>query len=429
MKHLLLIYLLFLSSNFLFGQTLNDTISLYFDEVKTATKKNFKVWDKDLYGSILFVNPQTREVFANESDTAGVLKFNGKIYTGQLSNNINVANTSLSLNGKNWAMIMLPLPDKKQDRINLISHELFHKSQPSLGFNLLNVDNNHLDKKDGRIYLRLELEALKMAVQATSKKAFKRHLIHAFIFRKYRYFLYSDAKNTENQLELNEGMAEFTGLMHSGRNQKEMKIHLQNSVNEFMKNPTFVRSFAYQTTPIYGFFLSKMNKKWNKDISIKTNLTDYFINSFGLKMPLDLDSALKSIGENYNKTNIIFEETAREEKAKKLIAEFKSKFVEKPLCIIPFEQMNVSFDPKNIMPLEDKGTVYPNMRIVDNWGVLTVQNGALMAPNWDKITVSLPFKIEGKKVFGDGWIIELVGDYAFIEDGKTGNFVLRKSSK
>jgi hypothetical protein len=66
----------------MFGQTQNDTISTYFDEVKTATKKNFNVWEKDLYGSILLVNPQTRAIFANESDTAGVLKFNEKIYTG-----------------------------------------------------------------------------------------------------------------------------------------------------------------------------------------------------------------------------------------------------------------------------------------------------------------------------------------------------------
>jgi hypothetical protein len=413
----------------MFGQTLNDTISKYFDEVKTATKRNFNVWNKDLYGSILFVDPQTRAVFANESDTAGVLKWDGKIYTGQLPNNINVANTALSWNGKNWAMIMLPLPVKKQDRINLITHELFHKEQPSLGFNLLNVDNNHLDQKDGRIYLRLELEALKRTIQASSKTDFEKYLTHAFIFRKYRYFLYMDAKNTENQLELNEGMAEYTGMMLSGRNQKEMKNHLQNSINDFMKNPTFVRSFAYQTTPVYGYFLSKINNKWHKEISIKTNLTDYFINSFGLNIPSDLNIAIKSIGEDYNKTNIIFEETTREENAKKLIAEYKSKFIDKPHCVIPFEQMNVSFDPRNIMPLEDNGTVYPDMRIVDNWGVLTVQNGALMAPNWDKITVSMPFKIEGKKIFGEGWIIELIGDYAFIEDGKTGNFVLKKNSK
>lgn len=54
--------------------------------------------------------------------------------------------------------------------------------------------------------------------------------------------------------------------------------------------------------------------------------------------------------------------------------------------------MNVSFDPRNIIPVEDKGTVYPQIRVTDNWGILEVTKGALMSPNWDKISVSSPVK-------------------------------------
>ncbi len=58
-------------------------------------------------------------------------------------------------------MIMLPLPENKQKRIGLLAHESFHRIQPLLGFELNNTENNHLDQRDGRMYLRLELEALK----------------------------------------------------------------------------------------------------------------------------------------------------------------------------------------------------------------------------------------------------------------------------
>ena len=120
---------------------------------------------------------------------------------------MNIANTSLHWSGKDWAMVMLPLPTKKQDRINLLAHELFHKAQPSLGFLLFNTENNHLDQKDGRIYLRLELNALKKAVRSSTIKEMNMHLTNALTFRKYRYSVYPKADTTENSLELNEGIA------------------------------------------------------------------------------------------------------------------------------------------------------------------------------------------------------------------------------
>ena len=78
------------------------------------------------------------------------------------------------------------------------------------------MDNNHLDKKQGRIYLRLELEALQTAVKLQGQDAIP-HIINALRFRKLRHQIYSDADSTENLLELNEGLAEYTGLMMSER--------------------------------------------------------------------------------------------------------------------------------------------------------------------------------------------------------------------
>src|ERR1019366_3640046 len=143
--------------------TFQDSIATYFNEIKIATKKNQILWNKNLYGPILLINPDTRQLYANYSDSAGFLKQTGKIYSGVLPSEIIFANTAINWSGRRWAMIMLPLPENKENRINLLAHELFHKAQPSLGFILFNTNNNHLDQKDGRIYLRLELEALKKA--------------------------------------------------------------------------------------------------------------------------------------------------------------------------------------------------------------------------------------------------------------------------
>lgn len=88
--------------------------------------------------------------------------------------------------------------------------------------------------------------------------------------------------------------------------------------------------------------------------------------------------------------------------------------------------MNVSFDPRNIIPIEDKGTVYPNIRVTDLWGILTVENGALMSSNWDKISISNPARTEDKKIFGDGWILELTDGYTIEKDGASGNYKLKR---
>jgi hypothetical protein len=407
-------------------QSLHDNVPVFFNEIKAATKKNYNLWNKDLYGAILLVDPQTRQVFANEPDTADILKSNGNIYSGTLPDNINIANTSINWSGKRWAMIMLPLPQNKQDRINLLAHELFHKAQPSLGFALYNTENNHLDQKGGRVYLRLELEALKKAIQSSSEKEKLQHLTNALIFRKYRNILFVGSDTTENLLEINEGIAEFTGTIISGRTKKQAAEYFVNGINTFFTNPTFVRSFAYFTVPVYGYLLYSKNKNWNKEVTIKTDLTNYFINAFNINIPTDLKKTVEDIADDYNGKTIIQAEAAREEKTKKLIAEYKSKFIEQPHFEIQFEKMNISFDPRNIIPIEDKGTVYQNIRITDLWGILTVENSALMSPNWDKISITNPTQTGGKKIIGDGWTLELTDGYMVEKDETSGNCKLTK---
>jgi len=425
MRQSVLITAFFLSVYSIKGQN-NDSISVYFDEIKTASKKNTALWNKDLYGPIMFINPKTREIFANEQDHEGVLKYNGKIYSGILPDKVNIANTAVSWNGKRWAMIMLPLPENRKNRINLLAHESFHSIQPSLGFTLNNVENNHLDQKEGRIYLRLELEALKKAIRASSEKELHQHLTHALTFRKYRHTFYKNSADTENLLELNEGIAEFTGVIVSGRNKAQTADFFVKRIDDFFKSPTFVRSFAYYTTPVYGYLLYHKDKNWNKKITSKTDLTDYFIKAFTIHLPDDIKKSAEKTSDLYNGSFIVEEETAREEKNRKLIAGYKSRLIDSPHFELRFEKMNVSFDPGNIVPIEDKGTVYPNIRVTDLWGILTVENGALMSPNWDKISITNPIKTEGRTISGDGWTLKLADGYSIVMDKVTGNTKLTK---
>jgi hypothetical protein len=242
-----------------------------------------------------------------------------------------------------------------------------------------NPANNHLDQKEGRVYLRLELEALRQALVAKSKSEINRNLTNAMYLRNHRYSIYQNAKSSENSLELNEGLATYTGIFMSGRD--------------------------------------------NKQIDNNTNLTDFFIKSFNLHIPVNLDA---EIIKQYGFLKINPDETKREERIKQLTAAYKAKFIEQPHLEIRFEKMSVSFDPRNIMPIEGYGTVYPTLRVSDNWGILTVSNGALLGTNWDKITVSEPTLINTDKVVGNGWAIDLNSGYFIEKNSSDNNYSLKK---
>lgn len=407
-----------------------DSAAVYFSEIKQAAPGLQTIWNHPLDGPLLFVNPQTRQLYANYPDTALGLQGAGPVYTGTLPESSNIANTAMQLGSRRWAMVMLPLPAVKQDRLNLLAHELFHRVQPELGLQGRNRDNNHLDEKDGRIYLRLELAALKAALESATWADVQTHLINAISFRKYRYRLYAGADTVENALELNEGLAEYTGMMGSGRTAAEQLRHFESDLEHFLGNPTFVRSFAYRTIPVYGYLLQRKHPQWNRKVTIHTNLTDYFINTFPISIPVNLEERIPAILKYYNGDAVIAAETARAEKKKALIAQYKQTFIVQPHLEITFVKMNVSFNPSNIQPLEDKGTVYPTIRVTDEWGILEAQQGALMSPNWDKITVSAPLKTAGRLVNGEGWTLTLNEGWTIAKDKlNEANYQVRKADK
>lgn len=404
-----------------------DSIPVYFNQVKDATREHAKLWDKDIYGPILFVDPDTRVLYANEPDNDNALVEENGYYTGVLPKEISLQNTSLEWNGKTWAVVMLPLSGNKNQRVDLITHELFHSAQPSLDFNIRGADNYHLDDKDGRVYLRLEIEALRAALQSRRLRQAEEHLRNALIFRKYRHLIYSGSQVSENNLELLEGLASYTGQMMSGRDKWQLREYLIRRTGIFVDLPSFVRSFAYETVPIYGFFLYQKDNEWNKKITGETDLTEYFEDAFGLDMRIILPVYVRQVAEDYRGREIRDEEALRSERNSLSISELRNKFFENPRVEIKLENMNISFNPTNLIPLDvDEGTVYPTLRISDNWGILTVtEGGALMSPGHTWVVVSEPAKITENEVIGDGWRLELNKGY-FLERNNQGNYLMTK---
>lgn len=49
-----------------------------------------------------------------------------------------------------------------------------------------------------------------------------------------------------------------------------------------------------------------------------------------------------------------------------------------------------------------------------------------MSSNWDKISITIPVKIDNKNISGDGWTLELNDGYLVAKDELTGNYKLTR---
>lgn len=430
MKSKFLVLLFFCTS--IFGQvpqTKQDSIALYFQKVKEATYLNRNLWGIDIYGPIILVNPYTRQSYSNYPDSLGVFNKDGKIYSGVLPDNVIIGNYSLKWAGQKWAMVLtIFLSNDLKGIIELFTHELFHRVQPELNFSQLpSKSTDHLGKRDGRIYFRLEENALINALQSNNAEEIKKHLTNAITFRKYRYTIYPDSEEAENQLELNEGIASYTGAIMCGRDKLETADAFEKKIYKLLAEPSYIKTFPYITTPIYGYLLDDIEMFWNKKINMQTNLTNFFIEKFALTIPADLEQSVVSILGMYNGENIVSEETAREENQKKIIAEYTNKFFNEPTFEITFERKSLSFDSRYLVPLDGKGIVHPSMVAKDNWGILTVESGGgLVNSEGNKVKLSIPIKIDESIVTGNGWELQLNKDYIINKDDINGNYYLIK---
>lgn len=197
-------------------------------------------------------------------DNGGLLKPDGGIYTGQLPASVMIANTAIDWGGRKWSVMLWPLPGDNQYQLNLILHESFHRVQQQLGLPANSPTIGHLDKKDGRIWFFLELEALKRAL-TDNRRQRKTDLTSALLFRTKRALLYPETFKNEQALEMNEGLAEYTGVM-LGRSRDSIVSHLQKVINDAGAKTSLIRFMAYITGPIYGYLLHAVNPAWTRSL-------------------------------------------------------------------------------------------------------------------------------------------------------------------
>lgn len=350
---------------------------------------NGKLWGINLYAPTLCIDTN-RTVWSNQKDKNGELLLKGNCYIGKYPNDKNIANSIIDVYGQKWVTIALPLPSDSIERNTLFCHEMFHYWQDSLGHIPRIYNNTHIDNKDARVLLKLEWKAFYTACKAIDYSTRKTAIRDGLIFRKLRQEKYFKYYPDETAFEIHEGLAQYTGRKLSVSTDSIYLHILDHDMNTYMGEENLVRNYAYLSGVILGYLLDKSKIDWRQQVNGKSDLGLMLQKAYHINLPSNLDMCFQESKKQYDYNGIISFENHRDSiksiEKQQLIALFTHNIKK-----LPLKNIQISFDPNSVVPLEGIGNIYKKARIIDNWGILETINDGVILISDDWKTVVIPY--------------------------------------
>jgi hypothetical protein len=392
------------------------------------------LWGRSLCGPIAIAERQSRLVLANDSAMKQPFLALGSAFLTTAPAGTGFANTSFDWAGRRWAMIMLPLPADTFDRVTLVMHEVFHREQDSLGLGSMDLPNNQLDELNGRVWLRFELQALAAALDALAAgdASVRSHTEDALLFRARRRQLYPLADSLEPALEMQEGLAEYTGERLAMTYTGETPHRVARKVRDFQANPTYVRSFAYATGPALGVLLDHFAPDWRTRVRAVRDPARMLATGLGLHAPRDVAREAERRARRYEYATVMREEAARDSTRRGAMAAYRAQLVDGPTLTFTQPWLGRNFNPQTLVGFDIRNTIYPTGTFNSVWGKLEVTNGGALLSN-DQATLRVrapatPPAADVRTLRGDGWTLELAPGWSVRPSpDRAGSYVVVKS--
>lgn len=385
----------------------------YFREAAEITARDAgALWGRSLGGPILFVEPASRALLADAPDAEGLLRPLGAFHAGVLPASESAANTTFRWAGRTWAMVLWPPTADSVARAVLVAHELWHRIQDSLGFPLADPPNPHLATSDGRLWLRLEGRALRRALQTAGTER-KRALRDALLFRRARHRRFPGSDSTERLLELNEGLAEYTGIALAAPTKEARRMLVAARLVALDSATSHERSFAYRTGPAYGFLLDQFAAGWRSGLTRESDLALRLGLALGETSGRANTAVARAAGYGY--AVVRRAETARAGARRAHLVALRARFLVGAVLELPLAEMKLGFDPGSVEALDSLGTIYGSLRLSDRWGVLQSDaSGGLISGDWRRLVVPAPADTTGRRLTGPGWVLELAPGWRLV---------------
>ncbi len=386
------------------------------------------LWGIPLDFPLLFIDPVTRVCVANRAGgSAGQLLKpegpEGRVWTGQYPDELIIANATTQWAGRRWTMLAWPLPSDRLGRARLLMHESFHNAQYPL-----KIDGggagfcNHLATHDGRVWLRLEAQALAAAIRSEADQR-EEAAGDALLFRALRRALFPGVDAAEDGLERLEGSAEYTGVRLASDDPGEQVKATVKLLEGLASRPSLTRSFSYATGPALGLLLDEYDPFWREMFLRGETFTNMLAPAVWFEPPpnvQELEAKARERAQHYGFEKIAAEEAAREKLRQSRLATYRQRYIDGPVLILPALAPQSGFDPSRIEPLEGVGDVYGTLWLSDDWGVADAPGGGLILRN-QTVHLALPRDVEGPELSGDGWTLELKPGWEVVPGKRDGD--------
>lgn len=372
-----------------------------------------RLWNADLCGPLMVVDPATRRVWTSEPDRVGLLQRAGAGWVGGLPVGVPVANTTTEWAGVRWIQVVAPLPENSTERRVLVAHEAWHRAQASIGLAAQPSDCAHLEAERARTLMRLEFRALGTALRSNGR-ARRQGVQEALLFRAVRHLEFPNAAAQEAALDRNEGLAAYTGVKLGVTENPD--LYAARVLDRYDRHQALARSYAYASGPAYGLLLDDMRPTWRRELG---NSAPADLLAATLQLGGWSPSDVRRAGERYGASQIANEERSRAEAQRARIADLRLRFDRSQRVELPLQNAQMEFDPNAVTPIEGMGNYYEVLTLRDAWGELRAEAGALISTDFRRLILPLPGP---GGTSGPGWRISLASGYQLVGPDAAGIF-------
>jgi hypothetical protein len=403
-----------------------DKASRCFKDIEEICKRdNGKLWGKNLYGPIMFVERVTRRIITNRPDNEGLLKSKDGVYTGIYPKELVLSNAPVKFGGTQFAMVPLPAEEDEYRIKTRAIHSLFHLFQENEGVIASTFNSTNMDEKEARLWIKLEWKALRKAINTNGEDR-QLAIRDALIFRGSNRELYHKYAADENRFETYEGLTTFTYTLLCTNSPEEFKSRLFENLDRIYSMQSYARSYGFIHGALYASLLYDKGYDLKKIKSDSFDLGNAVKELYNIDLPVICRDVAGSLAVNYDIESVNKEEEKRNADIKESIHSQISIFTEKPVVFLELESPYFDFEPEDIHSLDTLGTIYNSMRVSDNWGKLTVDKGGCLVSNnlkFIRITAKA-FKADKNHISGDGWHLLLNSEWELVPVDQ--NYFVRK---
>ena len=320
-----------------------------------------------------------------------------------------------------WAALAWDVVANQPPRVRnaMFLHESFHIAQMRLGLVVETDSAEHLDTVDGRYWLRLEWHALARALRA-SGEARTLAVRDALAFRQARYARFPDKVKTERALDINEGLASYTGILLAAQSEAAAIASALDELAGQESGESYVRTAAYASGPAYGLLLDAASPGWPRKVRASDDPALLLMRALGVQPVADAPAA----AVRYGGAELHAAEEQREQQRQARIAELRRRFVEGPVLLMPGGGSGFS-DSHGAVVIPDVGTVwFGDYRQNGEWGTLVTNNGVLVTSDGRFRRLPAPVRRDDTTVDGEGWTVKAAPGWVVREGARRGDYEL-----